>query len=110
MNENEQCNEKYPFLITNQNESVKSCEDLNMYIFNNLCLSTCSGNKIVKYDGKYCECKYNYYINNSKLYCLNANEKCIEEFPYLENNECLKKCSDKLVIYNNKCIKECPEN
>ena len=68
------------FLINDKNKCVKSCNELDLYIFNNQCLSSCEGNKKKSEDNKYCICRYNYYIKNLFNYCLNKNEKCPEEF------------------------------
>ncbi len=111
LNENEECSEKYPFLIFNENECVKSCDELKLFIFNNKCLSTCDGNKIISDNKKYCKCKFNYYIKNSFNYCLNENEKCPEDFLYLyENKICVNKCPENYLSFNYECIKNCTEN
>ena len=110
LNKNDECNEKYPYLIFNKSKCVKSCNELNPYIFNNQCLSTCDGNKINSIDNKYCICKFNYYIKNLFNYCLNENEKCPEEFLNLYNNKCVNNCPEDYLSFNYKCIKNCPEN
>ena len=108
LNEDENCDEKYNLTLENSKECLKNCPE-NYFKFNNKCLSKCENEKIEK--EKECVCKYNFFNNNSFLNCLNENENCPSNFPYLntENNECLIQCPKNLLIFNKKCVKTCPE-
>ena len=110
LNENEKCPENYYFLLENSNQCFKTCPE-DTFIFNNKCLQSCIKEK--KPFEKECVCNFNYFYNNSFLNCLNENENCPEDFPYLNTakNECLINCSfQNLLTFKKECVNECPEN
>ena len=108
LNENEDCNEEFSFYNKNTKECFEICPN-DTYIFNKECLLNCTNNKII-YENK-CICEYKFYKNNSLFYCLNKNEECPKDFPYLlKNKECINKCPENYLIFNNNCVIECPDN
>ena len=102
LNENENCNEKFKFSKENSKECLEKCPE-NKFIFNNKCLSKCENEK--KPNGKKCLCRFKYFYNNSILNCLNKNENCPSDFPYLNKNQCLIECPKNSLIFKMNVLK-----
>ena len=97
-------------------------------IYNNTCISICSNDKFLDYNGVNCidRCvgNYLYYIEGVNQ-CLREcpvkdgyfieDYKCVtscgESKPYLHGNYCKENCEDFIEVYaNNRCVKSCPED
>ena len=110
-----QCPEDAPFIDSNTNKCVKSCNE--MAIFNNRCVNTCpNASPYINIIGsnKFCvkncnslglyniisgkTCTDNCKKNSKYLIEGNCIDKCISEFPTIYETEdeshCIKKCSD----------------
>ena len=122
LSKDENCPSNYKYLIPEKKQCIQNCDGYNI-IFDNKCLQNCpSGmseteeeDEIEEEGKKACKCKKNWYKESDNKYiCLNEDEVCTENFPYLikETNECVKKCSDTNynIFYNNECLSSCGNN
>ena len=122
LSKDEKCPSNYKYLIPEKKQCIQNCDGYNI-IFDNKCLQNCpSGmseteeeDEIEEEGKKACKCKKNWYKESDNKYiCLNEDEVCTENFPYLikETNECVKKCSDTNynIFYNNECLSSCGNN
>ena len=112
LGENEKCpNERY--FIPETKECVIKCNETSYpYLFDNNCFKTCPSGTIKNNELYTCNCEYNWYkISDSKFVCLDENEECNDEYPYLivDKKECVKNCgnTEYPVINNNKCYSSC---
>ena len=113
LNKDENCIDQIPyiFLLNKNGECLKECNNEYPYSFNKICYNKCPNNSIAIEDNKICECKYKYYEEKNKLFCMNENEECNGKYPYLINNKCVKSCNElKLYIFNNQCLSSCEGN
>ena len=113
--------DNYNLLISNTNQCVTECNEVNNIIFNNTCYNNCPKNTISDNNGS-CKCKnkgYKYNYKSFEIYiCFeNENENCpVDFYPYFDSrkNLCVEKCEDiegeDLFIFNYTCYQECPEN
>ena len=114
---------EYIYQFDNTNQYLKSCpesliyttNEVQTYLFNNVCYIDCPENTIKNdVEGK-CVCKYYKYEENNFVKCYLENEICEDKIPVIDIKECVNSINDCITkdykIFNNECYKNgCPKD
>lgn len=103
------CRSSSPFL--NGETCSSSCQQPNIYLYNNVCLKECASPLKYTSNRNFCveKCDDNQFYYKEKNICLTTC-KIYNLFDDVETKACIVRCKSNKYIEDNKCVDKCSKN